>query len=100
MNRGMLAVSIAFAVAAIAVSLYVAGHPFIPEDAVVERDIQATQWGPLALTFPFFTWIGDAKGLVIEVACKRDEDRRDAGVQQFVDGIVSGGRDGQVKGRV
>jgi membrane-associated phospholipid phosphatase len=66
-NRGMLAVSIACAGAAIALSLYVASHPFIPEDAVIERDVQATQWGPLALTFPFFTWIGDAKGFVIEV---------------------------------
>ena len=66
MNRPFLAVSVACAVAAIAVSLYVAGHPFIPEDAVIERDVQATQWGPLALTFPVFTWIGDAKGLVIE----------------------------------
>src|SRR5689334_14453373 len=66
MNRPLFAVSVACAAAAVAVSLYVAGHPFIPEDAVIERDVQATQWGPLALTFPVFTWIGDAKGLVVE----------------------------------
>ncbi|HKW06560.1 MAG TPA: phosphatase PAP2 family protein [Candidatus Dormibacteraeota bacterium] len=67
MNRRVLAVSIAVALAAVAVSLYVAGHPFIPEDATVERDVQATAWGPLALIFPFFSWIGDAKGFVLEV---------------------------------
>ena len=67
MNRRMLAVSIAVALAAVAVSLYVAGHPFISEDATVERDVQATAWGPLALTFPIFSWIGDAKGFGLEV---------------------------------
>ena len=68
MNRPLLAVSIACALAAVGISLYVAGHPFIPQDAVIEDDIQATNWGPLALTFPFFTWIGDIKGFVLEVA--------------------------------
>lgn len=68
MNRPLLAVSIVCALAAVGISLYVAGHHFIPQDAVIEDDIQATNWGPLALTFPFFTWIGDAKGFVLEVA--------------------------------
>lgn len=67
MNRRMLVVSVAVALAAVAVSLYVAGHPFISEDATVERDIQATAWGPLALTFPVFSWIGDAKGFGLEL---------------------------------
>ena len=48
-------------------SLYVAGHPYIPEDAAVERDVQSVNWGPLAVTFVFFSWIGDAKGFVAEV---------------------------------
>jgi len=55
------------AVVAAALSIYVAGHPFIPQDAQVERDVQATNWGPLALSFPFFSWIGDTKGFVFEV---------------------------------
>ena len=48
-------------------SLYVAGHPYIPEDAAIERDVQSVNWGPLAISFAFFSWIGDAKGLVAEV---------------------------------
>jgi undecaprenyl-diphosphatase len=32
----------------------------------VERDIQSTNWGPLALAFPAFSWIGDAKGAVLD----------------------------------
>ena len=44
-----------------------AGHPYIPEDAAVERDVQSVNWGPLAVTFVFFSWIGDAKGFVAEV---------------------------------
>ena len=64
----LLAAGLIAAAAALVVTLYVAGHPFIREDAVVERDVQATQWGPLALTFPAFSWIGDAKGFVAELA--------------------------------
>lgn len=67
MNRRLFAISIACAAIAAGISIYVSFHHFIPQDAAVERDIQATQWGPLALTFPFFTWIGDAKGFVAEV---------------------------------
>jgi undecaprenyl-diphosphatase len=65
--NALLGVAIAAAVAAIVVSLYVAGHPYIPEDATVERDVQAVNWGPLAYSFQFFSWIGDAKGFVAEV---------------------------------
>jgi undecaprenyl-diphosphatase len=32
----------------------------------IERDIQSTNWGPLTLTFPIFSWIGDAKGAALE----------------------------------
>lgn len=67
LNRRLLAVSLACAAVAVAIAVYVAGHPFISEDATIERDVQSTQWGPLALTFPVFSWIGDAKGFVIEV---------------------------------
>src|SRR2546428_433759 len=67
MNRPLLAIAVIVALAAVGLSVYVASHPFIPEDALVERDIQATDWGPLAVTFRFFGWIGDAKGLVVEI---------------------------------
>ncbi len=60
MNRRLFAISVACAAIAACISIYVSFHHLIPQDAAVERDIQATQWGPLALTFPFFTWIGDA----------------------------------------
>ena len=67
MNRPLLALAALTGLAAAAVSAYVALHPFIPQDAAVERDVQATNWGPAALTFPIFSWIGDAKGFVLEV---------------------------------
>ena len=54
--------------AALVLTLYVVSNPFIPQDAVVERAIQSVNWGPLALTFPVFSWIGDAKGFVLELA--------------------------------
>ena len=67
MNRPLLAVAVAAAAAAVALSLYVAAHLVNPEDIVVERDIQSVDWGPLTATFASFSWIGDAKGFVVEV---------------------------------
>src|SRR5207245_4911461 len=67
MNRPLLVIAVIVALAAMGVSVYLASHPFIPADALVERDIQATDWGPLAVTFRFFSWIGDAKGLAVEI---------------------------------
>ncbi len=66
-NRTLLGVAVAAALAAAALTFYVVGHPVNPDDITVERDVQATAWGPLALTFPIFSWIGDAKGLGLEV---------------------------------
>jgi undecaprenyl-diphosphatase len=51
-----------------ALAVLVATHPFLPLDATIEKDIQATNLGPITVTFPFFSWIGDSKGLVLEVA--------------------------------
>jgi undecaprenyl-diphosphatase len=65
-RRPLLAVAILAALAVAAITTVVAMHPYLPADAAVERDVQATNWGPLALTFPFFSWIGDAKGAVAE----------------------------------
>jgi membrane-associated phospholipid phosphatase len=66
MSRPPLAVAVLAAIAVAIIATYVAMHPYIPADAVLERDVQATNWGPLALSFPIFTWIGDAKGAVAE----------------------------------
>jgi membrane-associated phospholipid phosphatase len=37
-------------------------------DATVERDIQATNLGPLTLTFPFLSWLGGPGGVPMQVA--------------------------------
>jgi membrane-associated phospholipid phosphatase len=65
-NKPLLTVAALCTLAAAIIAFYVAGHPYIPEDATIERDIQSTNWGPLTLTFPIFSWIGDAKGAVLE----------------------------------
>ena len=62
----MIAVAAVCAIAAAVLALYVAGHPYIPQDATIEDDIQSINWGPLLLTFPIFSWIGDVKGAVLE----------------------------------
>src|SRR5258708_5627626 len=62
----LLGVALAAALAAAVLALYSAGHPYIPEDAAIERGVQSTSWGPLVLTFPVFSFIGDAKGAVLE----------------------------------
>ena len=66
-NPVLLGVAIAAAVAAVLVALWVLGNPVNSEDITVERDVQLTNWGPLAYTFPFFSWIGDFKGAILEV---------------------------------
>ena len=65
-NKRLLGVAAVAALVAVVLAIYVAAHPYIPEDAAIEKDIQSTNWGPLLLTFPIFSWIGDAKGAVLE----------------------------------
>jgi membrane-associated phospholipid phosphatase len=65
-NKGLLGTAVVTALAAAAFATYIAGHPYIPADATIERAVQSTNWGPLALTFPIFSFIGDAKGAVLE----------------------------------
>jgi membrane-associated phospholipid phosphatase len=60
------ALAAAAAVGAVIVTVIVFTHQVIPADVTIEDDIQSTNWGPLALTFPIFTWIGDIKGFFIE----------------------------------
>jgi hypothetical protein len=66
MNKRLVGVAVVAAIAAAAIAFYIGGHPYIPEDATIEQDVQATNWGPLTLTFPIFSFIGDAKGAVLE----------------------------------
>lgn len=68
MIRGrFLVIAIAAALAVGIIAAFVVMNPAPPADVTVERDIQATNWGPLALAFPAFTWLGDAKGAVLDV---------------------------------
>jgi undecaprenyl-diphosphatase len=41
-------------------------NPYLSIDATVDRDIQGTNWGPLALAFPFLTWLGGPGGLYMQ----------------------------------
>ncbi len=66
MNKRLLGTAVVAALGAAAIAVYIAGHPYLPDDALIERDVQAINWGPLALTFPIFSFIGDAKGAVLE----------------------------------
>jgi undecaprenyl-diphosphatase len=63
----MLAVAIASAVAVGVITAIVVMHPYLQLDATVERDIQATNLGPLTLAFPFFTWLGGPGGIPMQI---------------------------------
>jgi membrane-associated phospholipid phosphatase len=63
----MLAVAIVSAIAVGAITAIVVMHPYLQLDATVERDIQATNLGPLTLTFPFFTWLGGPGGIPMQI---------------------------------
>jgi membrane-associated phospholipid phosphatase len=64
----LLTVSGLLWLAVAALTLFVAANPFLPLDATIEKDIQASNLGPLLLIFPFFSWIGDFKGAILEAA--------------------------------
>src|ERR1700686_109672 len=63
----MLAVAIASAIAVGVITAIVVMHPYLQLDATIERDIQATNLGPLTLTFPFFTWLGGPGGIPMQI---------------------------------
>ena len=67
-HLALLAVAIGATFAAGILATVVVVHPYLSYDVTVERGVQAVNWGPLALTFPIFTWIGDWKGAVFEAA--------------------------------
>jgi membrane-associated phospholipid phosphatase len=63
----LLAIAVVAAVAVGVIATFIVMNPAPPIDVTVERDVQSTNWGPLALAFPGFSWIGDAKGAVLDV---------------------------------
>jgi membrane-associated phospholipid phosphatase len=63
----IFALSIAVAVAVGLITAVVVMHPYLSLDAQLEDDIQATNLGPLTLTFPFFTWLGGPGGIPMQV---------------------------------
>lgn len=64
----LLAIAVVAAVAAGVIAGIVIMHPYLSLDATVDRDIQATNLGPLTVTFPFFTWLGGPGGIYMQVA--------------------------------
>lgn len=66
MRKPFAAIAAVSAVAVAVLTAIVFTHQVIPLDVTVEDGVQSTNWGPLALLFPFFTWIGDIKGLFFE----------------------------------
>ena len=62
-----LVVAIAAAAALGVITAIVIMHPYLSLDATVERDIQATNLGPLTLTFPFLSWLGGPGGVPMQV---------------------------------
>jgi undecaprenyl-diphosphatase len=62
----MFAVAIAAAVAVGLITAVVVMHPYLSLDAQLDDDIQATNWGPLTLTFPFLTWLGGPGGIPMQ----------------------------------
>lgn len=68
-KRGpLLAIAIASAVAVGIITAVVVMIPHVSLDVTVERDIQATNLGPLPLTFPFFSWLGGPGGIPMQIA--------------------------------
>lgn len=65
-DRRLLAVAAACAVLAATVTVFIVASPVNPIDTSIERDVQGVNWGPLTVTFPVFSFIGDAKGAIVE----------------------------------
>jgi membrane-associated phospholipid phosphatase len=62
----LLVVAIAAAVAAGVLAAIIVMHPYLSFDATLQDDVQATNLGPLTLTFPFLTWLGGPGGLIMQ----------------------------------
>ncbi len=58
----LLAAAVACAMVVMGLSALVISSPFLQLDASVDRAIQSINFGPLASTFPLFSWIGGPGG--------------------------------------
>jgi membrane-associated phospholipid phosphatase len=66
-HRHLLAVALAATISVGVIAGVIVMHPYLSLDAMVDRNIQATNWGPLTLTFPFFSWLGGPGGIYMQV---------------------------------
>ena len=64
--RPLLAVAVAGWVVVAGLVAVVIANPYWQLDDSIDRSIQAVNWGPLTLTFPFFTWLGGPGGLYMQ----------------------------------
>ncbi|HEX9100314.1 MAG TPA: phosphatase PAP2 family protein [Candidatus Dormibacteraeota bacterium] len=65
-RRPLLFIAIAAAAVLGIITTIVVMNPYLQIDATVERDVQATNLGPLTLTFPFLTWLGGPGGIYMQ----------------------------------
>ena len=61
-NGPLLALALIATLAVGILAAVVVIHPYQPIDASADSAVQATDWGPLALTFPVLTWLGGPGG--------------------------------------
>jgi membrane-associated phospholipid phosphatase len=66
-DRTLMALAFAAFVVVALLTLVVRANPHLAIDASIERWIQVIGWGPLATTFPFFSWIGGPGGIYMQV---------------------------------
>ena len=66
-HRLLLALAATASAVVAVLTVLVKSNPHLQIDASIERWIQAINWGPLTLTFPFFSWIGGPGGIYMQV---------------------------------
>jgi membrane-associated phospholipid phosphatase len=66
-NRPLLIVALIAGAAVAALTFLVHTHPYLPQDAALERSLQAVDVGPLVYVFSFYTAIGGPFAIVAEV---------------------------------
>jgi membrane-associated phospholipid phosphatase len=63
----LLAAAAAAGIVAAGLAAAVIANPYWQLDDSIDRSIQAVNWGPLTLTFPFFSWLGGPGGVPMQV---------------------------------
>ena len=67
-HRRLLVVAAVAALVAAGLTATVIANHYWQLDDDIDRFIQGVNWGPLALTFPFFSWLGGPGGLYMQAA--------------------------------